>query len=231
MDARVPLIGKVDKQKAVAESEPIPTPLIKVAFDKLVALFVLLVLAPAMGLVALAIKVDGWLHPEDAGPVFYKEDRISQGRVFTLYKFRVARMAAMEAARQAKGYDHVKPLEKSDENKTHVGRWLQRWYLDELPQFFNILKGDMSLVGPRPWPVPMVEKEVAQGIYRKQLLRPGLTGLVQAHKGEVSAMGGSRVLDETYIEACRTLSPLGLLLFDLRVIAVTFRVLARGQGL
>ena len=63
------------------------------------------------------------------------------------------------------------------------------------------------------------------------LFRPGLTGLVQAHKDEVSAMGGSRVLDEAYIEACRTLGPVWLLLFDLRVMADTFGVLAKGQGL
>ena len=70
-----------------------------------------------------------------------------------------------------------------------------------------------------------------RGVYRKRLLRPGLTGLVQAHKDELSAMGGDRVLDEAYIEACRTLSPVRLLVFDLRVVADTFRILARGEGL
>ena len=96
---------------------------------------------------------------------------------------------------------------------------------------FNVLKGDMSLVGPRPWPVPMYEKEVARGIYRKLILRPGLTGLVQAHKDEAEAMGGRLVLDKAYIEACRTLGPVRLLLFDLRVMADTVRILAEGQGL
>jgi len=56
---------------------------------------------------------------------------------------------------------------------------------------FNVLKGDMSLVGLRPWSVPTYKKEIAQGIYRKQILRPGLTGLVPAHKDKVAAMGGS----------------------------------------
>lgn len=211
--------------------EIIPIPPLKAAFDKLAALLVIFILSPLLLLIVLAIKVDGWLRPEDRGPVFYEEARVSQDRVFTLYKFRVAKTTAIEAARKEKGYDHVKPMERRQGSRTRVGGWLQRWYLDELPQLFNVLKGDMSLVGPRPWPVTMYEREIAQGVYRKRVLRPGLTGLLQAHKDQVGAMGGSVVLDETYIEACRTLSPLRLLLFDLRIIAETFRILAQGQGL
>jgi lipopolysaccharide/colanic/teichoic acid biosynthesis glycosyltransferase len=74
-------------------------------------------------------------------------------------------------------------------------------------------------------------RELTQGIYRKRILRPGLTGLVQAHKDELSAVGGDRALDEGYIETCRTLGPVRLLLLDLRVIVDTFRILAKGQGL
>ena len=219
-----------DKGPAAGEEMIRITPL-KAAFDKVVSLLAVVFFSPLFVLIALAVKIDGWLHPEDGGPVLYKEARVSQGRVFSLCKFRVIKTAMIEAARREKGYDHVKPMEKREDCKTRVGRWLQRWYLDELPQLFNVLKGDMSLVGPRPWPVPMYEKEIARGIYRKQILRPGLTGLVQAHKDEAEAMGGSLVLDKAYIEACRTLGPVRLLLFDLRVMADTVRILAKGQGL
>ena len=204
---------------------------LKAAFDKTFVLIVLFLLAPFLGLIALAIKLDGWLHRENAGPILYREARMSQGRLFDLYKFRVLKVAAMEEARRERGHDHAKLLEKKPTNMTRVGRWLQKWYLDELPQLFNVLRSEMSMVGPRPWPVVMCERELAQGVIRKQMLRPGLTGLVQAHKDEVGAMGGSRALDETYIKACRTLGPVRLLLFDLRVIADTFRILAKGQGL
>jgi lipopolysaccharide/colanic/teichoic acid biosynthesis glycosyltransferase len=204
---------------------------VKAAFDKVMALLALIILSPLLVLIALAIKIDGWLERENRGPVLYKEARVSQDRAFDLYKFRIVKTAAIEAARQEKGYDHVKLMEKHEGYGTRVGHWLQRWYLDELAQLLNVLKGDMSLVGPRPWPVPMYEKEIAQGVYRKRLLRPGLTGLVQAHKDEVGAMGGSVVLDETYIEACRTLGPVRLVLLDLRIIADTFRILAGGKGL
>ena len=216
---------------SAANGEPMCIHPVKATFDKVVALLAGIVLAPLLLLTALAIKIDGWLYPEDRGPVFYKEARISQDRVFDLCKFRVLKVAVMKAARKEKGYDHAKPLERCEQNMTRVGRWVQRWYLDELPQLLNVFKGDLSLVGPRPWPVPKHREELAQGIYRKRVLRPGLTGLVQAHKDELSAMGGDRALDETYIEACRTLGPLRLLLLDLRLMIETFRIIAKGQGL
>ena len=230
MSPKAQITGNDDRGAALVP-ELIRIPPLKAAFDKMVALLAVVALSPLFVLIALAIKINGWLHPEDRGPAFYKEARVSQDRVFDLYKFRVLKTAAIEAARQKKGYDHAKPLERREENKTRVGRWLQHWYLDEAPQLFNVLKSDLSLVGPRPWPVPKHREELARGIYRKRLLRPGLTGLVQAHKDELSAMGGDRMLDEAYIEACRTLGPVRLLLFDLRVIADTFRILAKGQGL
>jgi lipopolysaccharide/colanic/teichoic acid biosynthesis glycosyltransferase len=217
--------------RSTTDEEMIRIPHLKAAFDKVVAVLTVALFSPLLVLIPLAIKINGWLHPDDRGAVFYKEPRVSQDRVFDLYKFRVLKATVIKAARQEKGYDHAKPLEKRDENKTQVGRWLQRWYLDELPQLFNVLKGDLSLVGPRPWPVADYRREIAQGIYRKRLLRPGLTGLVQAHKDELGALGGDRALDEAYIEACRTLGPVKLLLFDLRVIVDTFGILAQGQGL
>jgi lipopolysaccharide/colanic/teichoic acid biosynthesis glycosyltransferase len=177
------------------------------------------------------MAIDGWLHAENRGPIFYNEDRVSQGRIFPLYKFRVAKTAAIEAEAQEKGYHHLKPLERREDTKTNVGRWLQRYYLDELPQLINILRGDMSFVGPRPWPVHFVQQEVERGNYQKYIVRPGLTGLVQAHKGELERFGGDRALDEAYIQACRTLDPLELLAFDLRLMGQSLKKSTKGEGL
>jgi lipopolysaccharide/colanic/teichoic acid biosynthesis glycosyltransferase len=231
MEASAELISDKDDQRAAQPPDPTPTPFAKVAFDKLVAAAALILLAPVFGSIALAVKIDGWLHPENRGAVFYREERVSQGRVFALHKFRVAKTSAIEAATQQKGYRHMKPLEKDETKKTRVGRWLQKWYLDELPQLLNVLKGDMSFVGPRPYPVHKYEREIAQAYYQKHVLRPGLTGLVQAHKGELARFGGGRALDEAYIEACCTLGPAGLVLFDLRVLLVSLKTLAKGEGL
>ena len=221
----------VDSQRPLVGEEMIPIHPLKAAFDKGFALLALVLMSPLVALIVFAIKLDGWLHPENRGAILHKEARVSQGRVFAMYKFRVLRAPVMEKARQKIGYHHVKLLERKPENMTRVGRYLHRFYLDEMPQLLNILKGDMTVVGPRPWPVETYNREIAQGIYRKQILRPGLTGLVQAHKGEAGRLGGSRVLDETYIEACRTLSPWRLLAYDLRIIKDTVSVMAKGEGL
>ncbi len=226
-----PITNHVAEGDSIGGGEMIRIPPLKVVFDKTVALLLIVALSPLLLTIALIVKFNGWLHPEDRGPVLYTEARVSQDRIFNLYKFRVLKTAVIEAARQDKGYDHAKPLERRQDSKTRVGRWLQRWYLDEAPQLFNVLKGDMSLVGPRPWPVSQYEAEIARGVYRKRILRPGLTGVVQVHKDELKALGGDRALDETYIEACRTLGPVRLLLFDVRVIVETLSTLAKGQGL
>jgi len=220
-----------DSQRPGASEEMIRIHPLKAAFDKGFALCALVLFAPLVALIILAIKLDGLLHPENRGAILHQEARVCQGQVFAMYKFRVLRVSEMKKARQKIGYHHVKILERNPENMTRVGYYLHRFYLDELPQLFNILKGDMSVVGPRPWPVETYNREIAQGIYRKQILRPGLTGLMQAHKGEAGQMGGSRVLDETYIEACKTLSPWRLLVYDLQIIKDTVRVMAKGEGL
>ena len=220
-------VKSTDKQSP----DPIPTPALKVAFDKALALLGLLLFSPLFLAVSIAMAVDGLLRPENRGPVFYKEERVTQGRIFLLYKFRVAKTAVIHAAEREKGHRHMKPLEKRQDTKTSVGRWLQKYYLDELPQLINILRGDMSFVGPRPWPVHMYEREMERGNYQKHLLRPGLTGYRQAHKGDAGRFGGSRAMDEAYIEALKSLPPLELLRFDLRILADSVRVVQRGEGL
>jgi lipopolysaccharide/colanic/teichoic acid biosynthesis glycosyltransferase len=231
LEAKMDVSGKVSPARMSTSGPILHVHPLKAAFDKGFALCALVLFSPLMALIALAIKLDGWLHPENRGAVFHQEARVSQGRVYVMHKFRVLKVPVMEKARQEIGYDHVKPLERNPDNMTRVGRYLQRFYLDELPQLFNVLKGDMSVVGPRPWPVETYNREVAQGIYRKQILRPGLTGLMQAHKGEAGRMGGSRALDETYIEVCRTLNPWRLLAYDMRIIAETVKVIIKGEGL
>jgi exopolysaccharide biosynthesis polyprenyl glycosylphosphotransferase len=158
---------------------PEPSPLYdfwKRVFDIGVSLAVLVLLLPVIPLIAIMIKLDS------RGPVFFKQDRVGKnGKVFKFYKFR---SMYAEAERRKKDVEALNEQQgpvfkvKSDPRITTVGRFLRRSSLDEIPQIFNVLKGDMSIVGPRPH----MPSEVAQyqPWHRQRLdVIPGITCLWQ----------------------------------------------------
>jgi exopolysaccharide biosynthesis polyprenyl glycosylphosphotransferase len=149
---------------------------LKRALDMVVVTCGLIAIAPLLALIALAIKIDS------RGPVFYGQQRVGKnGRMFKMLKFRSMvtgadqRLADLAAHNEASG-----PMFKMrrDPRVTRVGRFIRRWSLDELPQLFNVLRGDMSLVGPRP-PVPSEVSEYEEWQLGRLRAVPGLTGLWQ----------------------------------------------------
>ena len=125
----------------------------KRAFDIAFSLLLLVILSPIILLILVGIAVDGALVPGHRGPFFLTEDRGTEGDIFHLPKFRVIRMDAFRRIRKTQKYRHIKPIESDPANVTRAGALLKKFYLDEWPQLFSILKGDMSFVGPRPWPL------------------------------------------------------------------------------
>jgi lipopolysaccharide/colanic/teichoic acid biosynthesis glycosyltransferase len=206
-----------------------PYPALKRLTDKLVSGALLVVLAPVFLVVLGAMAVSMLLKRRDRGPFLYREPRVSRGRVFALLKFRTLRRAALGT--QVAGEAHARLLEADLENLTWAGRRvLKPWYLDELPQLLNVLKGDMSLVGPRPWPPSMVARQVEEGLgYRNEVVA-GWTGPAQVQKG-VTEPAGFTELDLGYVEACRTWSAGRLVRYDLGLLWQTLKLLARGEGL
>jgi len=144
---------------------------VKRGFDLIVATAALVVLSPLMLGIALAI----WL--EDRGPIFYRQVRMGlDGKPFDIVKFRSMRVGA-EAITGAVW------AERDDPRRTRVGRWIRAWSLDELPQLWNVLMGDMSVVGPRPERPQFVEQfraEFPQYMLRHKV-RAGMTGWAQVH--------------------------------------------------
>ena len=213
----------------MSTSRPVLYPASKRVLDKSVALVLLLVLSPVFAIVVGAMGIDMLLQRRHRGPWLYRERRISRGRAFDLLKFRTLRRDALA---QAAGTEaHARLLEADPTNLTWAGRRiLKPWYLDELPQLFNVLSGDMSLVGPRPWPPSMVAKQMEKGLdYRNEVIA-GWTGPAQVQKG-VTEPAGYAQLDLAYVAECRTRRGLRLVSLDLALLWQTLRVMARGEGL
>jgi len=178
-------------------------------FDLLVTLPAVLLLLPVFGVIVIAIKLSG------KGPAIFKQARAGKnGRSFVFYKFRTMKTDV----------DPFGPSPKSGEDArlTQVGKFLREYSLDELPQLFNILKGDMSIVGPRPlYLSQMAEWDERQK--RRLLVKPGLTGLAQiSGRGELTREEKLE-LDVRYVETAS-------FLLDMKIILTTIaQVFSRKQ--
>ncbi|MBP5225633.1 MAG: exopolysaccharide biosynthesis polyprenyl glycosylphosphotransferase, partial [Lachnospiraceae bacterium] len=188
-----------------------PTPefrIVKRAFDILMSLFLLILFSPVLIVTAIAVKADG-------GPVFYKQKRLTRNRaVFEVIKFRSMRVDAEKdgVARLSTG--------ENDDRITKVGRIIRKFRIDELPQLFNVLKGDMSLVGPRPERPEIAEqyeKEIPEFALRLQC-KAGLTGYAQVYGKYNTTPYDKLMMDLMYIADPS-------LVADLRIILATIKIL------
>jgi lipopolysaccharide/colanic/teichoic acid biosynthesis glycosyltransferase len=195
---------------------------VKAGMDYTLGGLATLALLPALGAIALAIRLDG------PGPVLFKQRRHGyNNREFEIYKFRTMRIGANPSA------DKMKQTERGDPRITRIGRFLRKWSLDELPQLFNVLRGEMSLVGPRPHAVVMrtadrLGEEIVATYPHRHRVKPGITGWAQVHGArgatDTEAQLRRRIeLDLYYIEHC---SPL----LDLKVLVMTCREVLRATN-
>lgn len=194
--------------------------LAKRTFDVLFTVAALIVSAPLMLAAALAVKISS------PGPVFYTAERIGlNGVTFRMYKFRSMFEGADQKVAEMIAADGGNPLffkSKDDPRVTPVGRLLRKFSIDELPQFFNVLRGDMSVVGPRP----QVRREVEsydELVRRRLAVKPGLTGLWQVSGRSDLRIEDAVRLDLSYVE---NWSPVQ----DLVIIAKTVKTVLRGEG-
>jgi len=171
--------------------------LFKEAFDRTLSVLILLAALPAIAVIAVAVKATS------PGPVFFKQKRVGQnGREFTLWKFRSMRADAEAVRKELEDQnekDAVLFKMKRDPRVTSVGRVLRRLSLDELPQILNVVRGDMSLVGPRP-PLPDEVAAYRSDVRRRLLVKPGLTGLWQVSGRSDLTWEESVRLDLHYVE-------------------------------
>lgn len=208
--------------------EEVKLPFLKILMDKTMAGIILIFTFPFFILIAIAIKIVGVFFSEDRGPVIYKERRISKDKPFNLYKIRILKVKAIEE--EIKKGKIPKNVENTPENLTRVGVMLKKIGLDELPQIYNILKGEMSFVGPRPKPPPEYNKEIKEGIFNRKVIRAGLSGPAQVMKGTKRTREDELLADLEYINNCRYLSAWKIFLIDLSIIGRTIKVLFKQTG-
>jgi len=178
------------------------------------------------GLIALEALVAG-----EPACVFVVERRLSAGSSFLILKFRVFRVRAWRRFQIESPTAGVKGLERHPEHLTRVGRVLKRCYLDELPQLLNVLKGEMSLVGPRPYFELDWQKEHRLDIPARRILRAGLVGPYQALKGKIYGLDRVNALDTDYLDHLRRDSPAQILWQDAALITRSLGTLLRAKGL
>jgi lipopolysaccharide/colanic/teichoic acid biosynthesis glycosyltransferase len=182
------------------------------AFDVCVAFAALAASGPVLLLAMLAIAL------EDGFPVFFRQRRVGHlGRLFTIYKLRTMR-------RDRCG-DQLSPQAAGDARVTRVGRWLRRTSIDELPQFLNVLRGDMAVVGPRPEMPFVVATRYERWQHLRHLAKPGITGLWQTtcrSSVPLHEPAATRI-DLDYVRRAS-------LYTDGKIVLQTFQMLVSGRG-
>lgn len=192
----------------------------KALLDRVLALSITALFLPLMVAVAVAIKL------ENPGPVFFRQTRIgAQGRPFGMVKFRSmvtnAEELLSDLAEESDGNGILFKM-KQDPRVTRVGRVIRRFSIDELPQLINVVRGEMSLIGPRP-PLPSEVAEYESDAVRRLHVRPGMTGLWQVSGRSDLSWEESLRLDLWYVD---NWSPV----LDLQILVRTFKAVLRGSG-
>jgi exopolysaccharide biosynthesis polyprenyl glycosylphosphotransferase len=218
--ANVERIGGIPVIALHRESLPSTTLLLKRLVDLVGALLALTLVSPVMAIIAVLVRVDS------SGPVFYAAQRSgAKGRPFRCFKFRTMTTGADQLKEDLRARNERDgPIFKltDDPRITRIGRFLRRYSLDELPQLWNVLRGEMSLVGPRPHPVDEVNRYQLHH-YRRLDMKPGITGLWQVTARNSPSFDLNMHLDVTYIENWN-------LALDLRILMSTVRVLFAPEG-
>jgi exopolysaccharide biosynthesis polyprenyl glycosylphosphotransferase len=193
---------------------------LKGLFDRCVAALALILLSPVLALMSVAIVL------YDRGPVLFKQVRVGKGgKAFRIYKFRTMVVDAEQRRAElldSNDSDNILFKLRHDPRVTGIGGPLRRWSIDELPQLFNVLRGHMSLVGPRP-AVPDEVAQYADHVRRRLVVKPGLTGLWQVGGRSDLSWDESVRLDLRYVENWS-------FALDLQILWKTVSAIVRGSG-
>ena len=190
-------------------------------FGIIVSVLALILISPLLLVIAICIKID-----DHSGPVFYTQTRVGKdGKTFKMIKFRSMVSNADELLKKLRSKNEISGAMfkmKNDPRITRVGRFIRKYSLDELPQLFYVIKGDMSLVGPRP-PLPSEVEQYTEYDKQRLMVTPGATGLWQVGGRNDVDFDTMVTLDLTYIENRS-------LLLDLKIMLKTIKIMIKPNG-
>ena len=200
----------------------------KLLFDKIASLTAIFLLWPIFVIILIAYVLDGFIHPQHRGSVFLSYIASSRGKKFKKYKFRLVREELIDKNLRNEGDWRAYPSERQPQNLTCIGKFLKKYYLDELPQVFNIIKGDVSFVGPRALAWHHYQRDIKQGNIARKLLKAGIFSESHTRKG--TRLFGKPQLEYEYIEKYMKFSPWQLLWTDFRIISRGIKMILEGKG-
>ena len=208
---------------------PVNLPVQKRIFDIFASTIILILLSPLVVLILAGFVLEYIFVPKSRGPLFYREFRISKGKPFKVYKFRIFKITATSNYLAGHGFIQTKALEQDKNNLTFVGKILKKIYMDELPQIINIYKGEMTLVGPRPSNEVVTWQDGKAGKFQRYLITCGLTGPFQVVK-DAKIQHDQSQMDMDYIIFCKNQPGWKIILKDCAILWRTILTVLRARG-
>lgn len=210
--------------------KPVKLPKSKRIFDIIISILIILVFTPFIVLVIIFFCLEYLFIASSRGNLLYSETRISMGKPFKLFKFRVIKNTSTKKYFSEHGFIQTKELEGNPNNLTILGKILKQIYMDELPQLYNVLKGDMTLVGPRPSNEVVTWQDGQIGKFQRYLFKCGLSGPFQIEKDATKKPDQTQV-DIEYILYCKNNNGFKIIIKDLYILIKTISFVIRAKGI
>ena len=200
----------------------------KFIFDRLLSIILIFATLPFFIVILIAYFINGVIYPEDKGSIFAPYIAITRSRKFKKLKFRLVKECLIDNGKRKAGDYKAYPSERNPKNLTHIGKFLKRHYLDEFPQIFNVLKGDISFVGPRPLAFHHYRRDIRQGNVARKLIKAGIFSESHTRKG--TPYFGKAELEYEYIEKYMTFPAFKLLWHDITIMARGIKMILEGKN-